>query len=392
MVLSESSRAQSGVVAPIGGLFLFAIAAGYLMSLLPLSLLPLDMPEAMAAWLASSLYGGLLLGAMFIEPLVKKIGHRWSLILSLAVLVVTIAVMWLLPYPMVWLGMRLLAGIATAGVFVVVESWLLLVEDERKRGLRLGLYMTALYGGNALGQLLIGQFGFTGSLPFGVVMGLMLSAIVPVLVARNSSPPPLALEPVESAPQVKRVSISATIGCLISGLLLGPMYGLMPVYLHQQPLLEGQTGLMMALMVVGGMAVQPLGSWLSSRIGKALLMSMFSLVGALSAVLMVQAQSSMDFGVAMVLLGAAAFVLYPIAINQACEGVSASKIVRVTQLMLLSYSVGSVTGPLLAQGVTHINLGMAQYLGIIFLATALYMLIAALKKIAPVMQPPKGME
>ncbi|WP_229360379.1 MFS transporter [Ferrimonas sediminicola] len=386
------SRSHSGVLAPIGGLFLFAVATGYLMSLLPLSLPTLGMSGTMAAWLASALYGGLLLGALGVEPLIRWMGHRRALLLSLLVLSLTVAVMAALHRPELWLAMRLLAGMATAGVFVVVESWLLLVEDERQRAARLGIYMAALYGGNALGQLMINVLGFEGAWPMLAVMALMLLAALPPLLAGGSAPMPLTEEQSGSSCSPLCVKVPALLGCLISGLVLGPLYGLMPVYLHQQVMVSELTGVMMALLILGGMAVQPLGSWLSARFSKTLLLSLFSLAGAMAVVVLILASSPLEFGLGMLLLGAAAFVLYPIAISQACEGATSGQIVRITQLMLLSYSLGSVSGPLLAQGGQRLNMGLIQYLGVIFLATALYMLAAALRRTSAVVEPPAGME
>ena len=388
---SVLSRKETGVMAPIGGLFLFAVATGYLMSLLPLSVAGLSMPPEMAAWLASALYGGLLLGALFVEPVVIRLGHRPALMISLLVLSATVAVMSALPHPKVWLVMRLLAGVATAGVFVVIESWLLLVEDERQRAGRLGLYMAALYGGNALGQLMINLLGVGGAWPLLVVMGLMLLAVVPPLLGRpvnvvpagNGHSAPLAL---------RNVSMPAILGCVISGLVLGPLYGLMPVFLHQQALVSELTGMMMALVVLGGMAVQPLGSWMSARISKTLLMALFSLVGAMATVILVLASSPFEFGLGMLLLGASAFVLYPLAINQACEGRASDQVVRITQLMLISYSLGSVAGPMLAQMLGLVSIGLLQYFGGVFLATSVYMLVCAARRVPAMMEPPAGME
>ncbi|WP_051216310.1 MFS transporter [Ferrimonas futtsuensis] len=392
MTESVLSRKGSGVLAPIGGLFLFAVATGYLMSILPLSVAGLSMPAEMAAWLASALYAGLLLGALCVEPLITRLGHRPALMLSLLVLSVTVAVMAALPHPLLWLAMRLLAGVATAGVFVVIESWLLLVEDERQRAGRLGLYMAALYGGNALGQLMINLLGVGGAWPLLVVMGLMLLAAVPPLLSRAGVVSPLGAECHSEPVSLRSISMPAVLGCVISGLVLGPLYGLMPVFLDQQESVADLTGVMMALVVLGGMAVQPLGSWMSARVGKTLLMALFSLAGVMAAVILVLASTPLEFGLGMLLLGASAFVLYPVAINQACEGRASAQIVRITQLMLISYSLGSVAGPLLVQAMAALAIGLLQYLGIVFLATSLYMLVSALRRAPALLEPPAGME
>lgn len=87
-----------------------------------------------------------------------------------------------------WLPNRLIAGIAVAGIFVVVESWLLIGDNPKERAKRLSFYMTSLYGGTTLGQLAIGVIGTQGVVPFIVVLGLLLVAVLPPLLIRQGQP------------------------------------------------------------------------------------------------------------------------------------------------------------------------------------------------------------
>ncbi|GAA5194760.1 MFS transporter [Ferrimonas gelatinilytica] len=380
------------LIVPVLGLFLFAIAAGFLMSLLPLSLSGRGLSAELAAWLASAFYAGLLLGAMRIEPVVRVLGHRRALVAFLSLLAMTVVAMSLWSSAALWLGARLVAGAATAGIFVVVESWLLLVDDERQRARRLALYMTALYGGNALGQILITPVGVAGSLPFALVGLLLVLALLPPLLVRRGAPR-LQVHHRLGLRAVKRLSRPAVLGCWVSGLLLGPLYGLLPLYLIQRPELAGQSGPMMALLIVGGMGVQPIAGALSARYSRTLLLALFNLMGMLGILVLLLAESVVGIGMALVLVGAAAFALYPVAIAQACQGQANSRIVSITELMLLCYSLGSVVGPLLAQWSTGSLTQLPLYLGIVFSATSIYMLVqAAAGTESAVMEPPAGLD
>lgn len=67
------------------------------------------------------------------------------------------------------------------------------------------------------------------------------------------------------------------------------------------------------------------------------------------------------------------------AINLGCEGLDERFIVSATQVMLFSYSVGSVAGPVVADkfmGQVH---GLLGYLFAALVATCVYMLLAASK-------------
>lgn len=358
-------------------LSLYAVASGYLMSLIPLMLEQYGLSTDAASWLASAFYAGLLLGAMFIEPIVAKIGHKSSFIVFLILFALTIAVMPLFATQEAWLFARFIAGMAVAGVFVVVESWLL-IGDEKSRTKRLGLYMGALYGGTTLGQLGIGAFGSQGIIPFTIILVLLLLSTT-VLVFGQSNSPSTQQHMSLSFKNISKLNKAAIIGCIVSGLLLGSIYGLMPLELQARHVTIEQIGILMALLVLGGMAVQPIVSWASNKINHNLLMGLFCLLGVFALGLTTLTDNKMILAISLVLLGMATFSLYPIAITLGCIGMNESYIVSVTQVMLLSYSVGSVSGPMVAHSFMHNPEGLMGYLFVTLLATALYMFATSLK-------------
>ncbi|TKF34532.1 MFS transporter [Enterovibrio norvegicus] len=359
---------------PVISLSLFAIASGFLMSLIPLALVEKGMSLDLASWLASVFYAGLLGGALISAKIVGRLGHRNALVLFLLVIVATVSAMAVFSQPSLWLGARFVAGVAVAGVFVVIESWLLMADTEKARAKRLGLYMASLYGGSALGQLGIGLFGTSGVLPMMVVAVLMFAAILPPLVVRKGQPKAMAHSSIKLG-EMKNLPSAAYIGCIVSGLVLGSIYGLLPLELESKYSQE-QVGSLMAIVILGGMAVQPLVSWLNARVEKALLMAVFCFTGLLSIAMIEIATVTGGLMTGLFLLGASAFALYPVAITLACKKVSDSQIVAAAELMLLSYSVGSVIGPVVAGEVMGTKEGLMIYFAICFAATLIFMLIS----------------
>lgn len=350
------------------------------MSLIPLSLSSFGLDESLVPWLASIFYFGLLIGATCIESIVAKTGHRIAFILFLALLIATIVLMLCLPSTGTWLLARFIAGFAVAGIFVVVESWLLMADNAKQRAKRLGLYMTSLYGGSALGQLGIGPIGIDGVQPYLCVLGLLMLAILPPLLIKSGQPRNEHNQKMKLS-EIKKLSRPAILGCLVSGLLLGPIYGLMPVYITNQVGSPEQTGILMATIILGGMLVQPLVSYLSPKMSKSLLMALFCLFGALSVLGILESHSFMVLTASYLLLGACCFALYPIAITLACDAIQMEKIVSATEIMLLSYSVGSVLGPLLATNLSDSPNAVIFYLGGCLITTCLYMFIKSVEKI-----------
>ena len=48
--------------------------------------------------------------------------------------------------PLSWAALRLVGGFATGGLFVVLESWMLVSSTPANRGRLMSLYMILLYG------------------------------------------------------------------------------------------------------------------------------------------------------------------------------------------------------------------------------------------------------
>ncbi|MGR5268622.1 MFS transporter [Vibrio astriarenae] len=374
---STLAVAKPRIAVPVIALFLYAVASGYLMSIIPLALPQYGLESSLASWLASAFYAGLLVGAMMMEPMVNRIGHRVAFIASLVVFIFTIATLITLPHAAVWLAARFLAGIAVAGVFVTVESWLL-HGDEAGRAKRLGLYMGSLYGGAALGQLGIGIIGIEGMLPVATILGLLLLAVVSLMFGESDQPDAGHSDSL-SLKQISKLNQAALIGCIVSGLTLGAIYGLMPLELSNRGIAREEVGSLMALIILGGMAVQPMVPWLSKYLGRTLLMAMFSLLGV-GALAMTFLQGDIaTLAVNLFLLGMATFALYPIAINLACDKLDTRYIVSATQVMLFSYSIGSVLGPVIADRSMGQNQGLMSYLFLSLLATCIYMLLMSVK-------------
>ncbi|EMC0407806.1 MFS transporter [Vibrio fluvialis] len=375
--MSTSAVPAQRISVPVIALALYAIASGYLMSLIPLMLSHYGLEKSLASWLASAFYAGLLLGAMIMEPFVNRLGHRMAFIWCLAILLLSIIALPSLPYASAWLITRFIAGVAVAGVFVVVESWLL-HGDETGRAKRLGIYMASLYGGTAIGQLGIGVLGVSGGVPFIAITTLLLLASVVLIYGESDQPPSQHSESL-SWKQMTKLSHAAIIGCLVSGLTLGAIYGLMPVELSTRGISNTHIGTLMALVILGAMAVQPMVPWLSKFMGRKLLMAMFCLIGAGATAMPLIYSGINMLAAGLFVLGMATFAIYPIAINLGCDKLDASYIVSATQVMLFSYSIGSVAGPVLADWFMQGTQGLLGYLFVTLLATCIYMLLSSVK-------------
>src|SRR5579872_1655998 len=111
-------------------------------------------PETIGIVVASS-YLGILAGSLKISAWISRFGHTRSFIhfASMITLIVLAHAIWLDPW--VWAILRFLGGIFLAGIFIVIESWLLLLSPHFLRGKILSVYLAVLYGSLSFGQFFL---------------------------------------------------------------------------------------------------------------------------------------------------------------------------------------------------------------------------------------------
>ena len=143
-------------LAPLLGLFIISIGNGMLASLTTLRLDTMGQSATMVGIVSSAYFIGLTLGSIFNDRLIVRIGHIRAYSCFAALIATSILFQGMSSEPWTWFVLRLVNGWASVGVFLVVESWLLMAADPKIRGRLLALYMIALYGaGTACCLLLI---------------------------------------------------------------------------------------------------------------------------------------------------------------------------------------------------------------------------------------------
>lgn len=326
------------------GLLLLTVSIAVLNTLVPLWLTH----DALATWqvgmVSSSFYTGNLAGTLLAGWLIKHYGFNRSYYFATALFAISTSGLVLLDGFWAWTLLRFIAGIGCALIWVVVESALLCSGTVRNRGQLLAAYMIVYYLGTVAGQLLVSKVSTELFSVIPWVTALMVCAILPLVFTHVSS----ASETAEPAPvkmwsMLRRRSSRLGInGCIISGVVLGSLYGLMPLYLSHQGMSDASVGYWMALLVSAGIVGQwPVGR-MADRFGRLLVLRVQVFVVILGAVAML---TNAAMAPALFVLGLAGFTLYPVAMSWACETVAHHELVAMNQALLMSYTVGSLAGP-----------------------------------------------
>ncbi|MBM7013136.1 MFS transporter [Enterobacter cloacae] len=325
------------------GLLLLTLAIAVLNTLVPLWLAHENLPTWQVGMVSSSFFTGNLLGTLLTGSLIKRFGFNRSYYLASLLFAVGCAGLGLMVGFWSWMVWRFIAGVGCAMIWVVVESALMCSGTSRNRGRLLAAYMMVYYVGTVLGQLMVSKFptDLMSVLPW--VTGMVLAAVLPLLFTRIVNQGSEHQEATHVWPMLRlRQARLGVNGCIISGIVLGSLYGLMPLYLNHQGVSDSGIGFWMAVMVSAGIVGQwPIGR-LADRFGRLLVLRVQVFVVIMGCLAML---SNAAMAPALFILGAAGFTLYPVAMAWACEKVEHHQLVAMNQALLLSYTIGSLLGP-----------------------------------------------
>ncbi|OAT20877.1 putative major facilitator superfamily (MFS) transporter [Buttiauxella noackiae ATCC 51607] len=325
------------------GLMLLTLAIAVLNTLVPLWLAHENLPTWQVGMVGSSYFTGNLAGTLLTGWLIKRQGFNRSYYLASLIFAAGCAGLGLMTGFWSWMMWRFVAGIGCAMIWVVVESALMCSGTSHNCGRLLAAYMMVYYVGTVLGQLMISKMptDLASVLPW--VTALILTAILPLLFTRivNDRNENQEATPVWPMLRLRHARLGVN-GCIISGIVLGSLYVLMPLYLNHKGVSDAGIGFWMAVMVSAGIVGQwPVGR-LADRFGRLLVLRVQVFIVILGCMAML---SNAAMGPTLFVLGAAGFTLYPVAMAWACEKVEHHQLVAMNQALLLSYTVGSLLGP-----------------------------------------------
>ncbi|UDJ80792.1 MFS transporter [Kosakonia oryzae] len=327
------------------GLMLLTLAIATLNTLVPLWLAHENLPTWQVGMVGSSYFTGNLLGTLLTGCLIRRLGFNRSYYIASLIFAAGCVGLGLMVGFWSWMIWRFIAGVGCAMIWVVVESALMCSGTSRSRGRLLAAYMMVYYVGTVLGQVIVSKLPTDLMSVLPLMTGLVLAAILPLLFTRivNQQSEEQAATSVWPMLRLRQARLGVN-GCIISGIILGSLYGLMPLYLSHQGISDSGIGFWMALMVSSGIIGQwPVGR-LADRFGRLLVLRVQVFVVIIGCMGML---SNAAMAPALFVLGTAGFTLYPVAMAWACEKVEHHQLVAMNQALLLSYTIGSLLGPTL---------------------------------------------
>ena len=365
------------VISPLLSLIILTIGNGFFVTYVTIRLHLECTPSWIIGSISAAYYAGLVFGSFRIESFIIRVGHIRAYAAFASLVSITILLQALYINSWWWLSLRLINGYCMAGLFITIESWLLVKSDKKNtRGQVLSFYMTSFYAAQALGQFLLNIGELKGVVPFILSALLSSLSVVPLAMTRTTTPhfeEPSAL----NFFQLYRISPVGIFGCFCSGLIMGAIYGLLPLYISQIQPDTKAIALLMGATIFGGMLLQyPIGKLSDALDRRKVILAVVAFVLALS--ILISTPLSHTLCILLILLfffGGLTFTIYPLSISYTLDYLQSKDTISATQGLLLAYSIGATIGPLSASSFMHIAGPCGLFFYFIFIGSLLTVLV-----------------
>lgn len=291
---------------------------------------------------------GYMIGSITVQRLVVNVGHIrvFSAMASLASGAVLLHAVF--PNPVLWMFIRMLSGFSFAALFVVTESWLNAAATATTRGKIMGIYLFLYYGAMGIGQFMLAIDSPSNFTLFIIVSVLISLALVPISLSKRPAPALPELHPM-NLKRLFKVSPLGVMGVFISGLTVGTLFSIGPVFAAEIGYDSSRIAIFMVVIIFSGMIFQIPAGWLSDKFDRRYVLLGFAFMAAMIA--LISYISSHVDGLLLIFLGclsALTLSIYSVAAAHTNDRLEVGEVVSASAGLILVNGMGSVAGPLVA--------------------------------------------
>lgn len=360
-------------------------ALGLLSPLIGIQLAARGVSPFMIGIVSSAYFVGFLIGTLTCHRLIDRVGH----IRAFAVLAVCTSNLTLLLAIVsdvyAWIGVRALTGLALAGVFVVIESWLNDKASEETRGRIFAVYMVLSWGAGGLSPLALNIADPHGILLIQAAVILMAGAMIPLGLTKIGDPE-VAHREHFGILRLFKISPLGVTCCFGSGFLNGALYSLLPVYVEQTGFGPAELSFLLGAGTIAVLLTQyPIGH-IADHYGRRPMIIGISFISALIA-FWIAGLDAPTFTVLLVLFflfTAFESPLYALGVGQTNDYVERKDFVAAASGLLLAWGMGAAISPTIAGiAMQHVGPnGLFAFMAIGFAAIGTFGLYRTLRRSA----------
>ncbi|WP_110687388.1 MFS transporter [Salinicola aestuarinus] len=327
----------------------FLLGHGLIMTLLGVRMSLEDFPSQMAGLLMSCFSLGFVAGSYWLEKRIRSVGHIRVFSACAALLAVTAILHGLWINPWAWLVWRLFGGAATAGLLMVMESWVSGESTNENRGRVLGWYLVISTLSLAGGQWMLNAADPATFVLFSVAGILFALSLVPLSIHRIHGPARSSHD-VSTKIALKTLFARAPVGLVgafVSGMMVQAFFAMTPYYGQEIGLTTSQTAQFMSITTLVALIAQWTLGRVSDRFDRRKVILCMTIVMSISGLLITVAARSSFW----LLIFVASFhtamlhTLYSLSLAHTHDRLEPSETIQANAKILMCYGVGSVLGP-----------------------------------------------
>lgn len=317
---------------------------------------------------------GVLAIAFVLPWSVSRFGPRLLMIAALVTAALVLGALPLMPTIWLWFPLRFVMGAATDVLFVMSETWVNELSDERSRGRAMATYIASISAGFALGPLILTMVGTEGSAPYYIGAGLALAAIGLIASPRVVAPV-FARGPHRNPWGYFRLAPVTAVFTALSAGVETACFSFLALYAVNLGWSEAQgTGLVSAMMVGAILLPLPIG-WLGDRTDRMRLALVLSAGLGLGALLWPLALPHPILAHAAIFLwGGTLMGIYGLIITVMGSRYQGSELVGIYAVTGVTFGLGAFAGPMLTGAAMGLSMhGLPMVIGIACVAFAIFM-------------------
>lgn len=297
----------------------------------------------------SAYFVGYLFGSTRAAKDIRRVGYirAFGGLAALASVAVLVQAIWI--DPIVWFVMRFISGFAISALFVISESWLNTMADNRNRGAMLSVYLVLIYGGLVAGQLILGFADPATFVPFAIIALLINVSLIPILATVTVEPTTHESKKVPLKFLIEQAPLGIATAFIVQA-CSAMFYGVGPVYATQIGLSVGEVTIFMAAFIFGGMLSQTPIGLLSDRFDRRIVLAACALIASGLAILLAFIPGTQPLLVflTMAALGGALLPLYSLAMAHTNDYLEKDQMIGATGAIIKVGGIGAIIGAPLA--------------------------------------------
>jgi MFS family permease len=335
------------------GIFLLLLGNSLLTTLLVLRGVSEGFSGQFIGILTSVYFLGAFVATLFAPNMIKRMGHIRCFTFCTALLGCSVLAYVLFVSPVVWLFVRFFTGFGMFVVYTVVESWLHGQTQDTYRSRVFSIYTLINLIAVAASQQLLLIDNATSYTLFIIASFLITAAVMPISWTRLQQPHVAIDMPSMSILKVFDAAPVAVTGCLVSGLIMGPFWGLTPLFVSELGYTNQELAAFISLSILGGALIQyPVGRWSDYMDRRRVILFTFVLSALVALSMGVCAKYFSDQRTLITALSAIfcglVLAVYPISVVHLVDRIHKDHLVAGSSSLLMIYGLGSFIGPAIA--------------------------------------------